>query len=492
MRHRGSLLAPYAIVRTLGAASIGVLAVLAPVACDYRSTGDMAPVAVALDDADPDLAARLSDLVGAARAAPQSGELRGRLAMAYEVNGFPDAALATYVQAAILDPEEFSWPYFHGLLLAKSGDLAGALESLEGSLAIDDQYVPAWLWRGKWSLDLGDYDAAETAYRRAEALDAGTPAIAGLAQVSLRRGLAAEAVALLEPVSAAQRHPHLYRMLGEAYRRLGREEDARLALARGRAAVHIQWFDPRQNVKAEYIAGFKNQMAHAQNLLAAEKYDDALEILEPWMEHYANDEALMTNLGWAYMSSGDLDRAYEILKRGLAEHATDTAGYYFHYHIGRLYNMRGEVDEALQHFHTASELNPTQSHPHEERGKILLRQGQRDEALAAFDLALESGARSPEKLLQTIGIVEAASGHWDEAAARFLQAVEIDPSFTMAHVQLGRTLAQTGRWTEAGDALARADRLGTHPRDVAAARQVLADLKAASEESVAAPVSDSR
>lgn len=459
--------------------AVGCASVLtAGTACQERSGHSMSPVGVSLEGADPDLAVRLKEFLSATRGAPHSGELRGRLAMAYEVNGFPEAAIATYAQAGALDPDEFSWPYFRALLLARNGDLPAAVEHLDRAIGIDADYVPAWLWRGKWSLDIGDDASAEASYRRAEALGAGSPAAAGMAQVRMRAGQYSRALALLEPVANEQRHPHLYRMLGEAYRELGRDEDARLAFARSRHATPLQWFDPRQGVKTKYIAGFKNQMAHAQDMLSVGRYEDALEILEVWRDRHPNDAALLTNLGWAYMGLGDLDQANEIMERGLVEHSKDTPGYYFHYHLGRLRAMQGKVPDALHHLVTASTLNPTQSEPHEERANLLLRLDRRDEALAAFEKALEVGSQFPERLLQIMGVVEAARGKWKEAIAHFREAVREDPSFAIAHVQLARSLAQESLWQEARAALDMADRLGTHPKDVAAARHVLAALEA--------------
>ena len=145
---------------------------------------------------------RLEQLLGSARAAPGSAEMRGRLAIAYEVNGFADSALATYLQAASLDASEFRWPYFAALLLAKRGDLDAAVEQIDAALAIDDGYIPAWLWRGEWRREQGRLDEARAAYRRAQALDAGSPAVAGLAQVALREGEPALAVELLERANA--------------------------------------------------------------------------------------------------------------------------------------------------------------------------------------------------------------------------------------------------------------------------------------------------
>lgn len=435
-----------------------------------------APAAVALGGADPDLARFIAERLAAARAAPQSAEMRGRLAMTYDMNGFPEAAAATYGQAAALDSTVFEWPYFRALVLAKQGDTAAALETVEFALGIDPDYIPAWLWRGAWALDQGDLETAATSYRRAEALDAGSPAAAGLAQVALRREQPEAAAALLEPANAQLRHPHLYRMLGRAYRALGRSEDARIAFARGRLAEPLQWLDPRQAPKADYIAGFTGQRVHAQKLLRAGDAEGALKLLEPWREKHGDDEALLSSLGWGYMSTRQWERALEVLEHGLEVHPSN---YYFHFNIARLHRDRGDADAAEKHLLQAIAVGPTQPAPQQELGMLRTRQGRHDEALEAFDAAIRHGAKHPEQILQTSGVVEAARGRWAEAIERFQRAVDLDPSFTMAYVHLARSLIEAERFDEAEEALAWAERLATHPREIAAARKVLAERRQA-------------
>ena len=466
-------------IRRWAIVAVGSCLLLFSAACEQGAVDRLAPVAVVLDDVDPDIAEGISELFAAARAAPHSGELRGRLAMAYEMNGFPDAALATYAQAAAFDPAEFSWPYFQALLHGRNGDVPAALSSLGRAITIDEEYVPAWLWQGEWSLDVGDEVTAEAAYRRARDLGAGSPAIAGLAQIRLLQGQPGQAVALLESVDEQFSHPQLHRLMGEAYRALGREDDARIAFARGKLGRPMEWLDPRQVRKADYIWGFTNQMAHAGNLLAGGQFDGALALLHEWEDRYPDDPALLTNLGRAYLNQGDLDRAREILSRGVAAHSsTHSAGHSFHYHLGRLYVRLRDEEKAVFHLEKAAELNPTQPHPFEELGKILLRRGETDDALEAFDMALEKGVPNPETVLNATGIAEAARGRWSEAIERFQRATAANPSFTEAYIHLGRGLGQAGRFDEAREALDWAARLGTHPESVASARRALASREA--------------
>ena len=185
-------------------------------------------------DIDVDLEKRLSAALKAAKSSPRSGATRGQLAMTYDVNGFPDAALTTYAQAEALEPDSFEWPYFQAMLFAKRNEPENAIVAMERALKLDPAYVPAWLLKGAWFVDLERLDDAKNAYAEAGRLGAGSPAIAGTARVLLLQGHPADAIKLLEPLSDAMRHPHLYRMLGGAYRALGRTEDAQIAFARGR------------------------------------------------------------------------------------------------------------------------------------------------------------------------------------------------------------------------------------------------------------------
>ena len=74
-------------------------------------------------------------------------------------------------------------------------------------------------------------------------------------------------------------------------------------------------------------------------------------------------------------------------------------------------------------------------------------------------------------------MIEGARERWPEAIERFERAVAIDESFTIGFIYLGRSLAEAGRFDEALDALAWAERLDTNPEELASARTRLRDLE---------------
>ena len=426
-------------------------------------------------DIETELRSALRALNDAALEAPESGERRGQLAMAYDVNDFHRRAIVVYGQAANLAPDEFLWPYFRALLLARADtDYEAALKSLNAAIALDATYVPAWLWRGEWSRQLKRPAQAQAAYQRAAELGAGAPALVGLAHLLLAAGRFDEVVASLEPLNAKQPDPRVDRLLGRAYRALGRNEDARIALARGQSAPTMQWLDPRLAQRTPHIAGFSNRLKHAQNLIQAGRQKDALAIAKALVEERPADVTAINTLVWAYAASGRLAQARLALREGLKKFPNETR---LHLMLANAYQEQGDIGGARRQLERVLALTPDHARALEQLGWLLGQQGKTEEGIALLEQALEKGARAPKEVLYRLGLLEGAVERWPEAAARFQDATRLDAAFTMAHVHLGRCLAEAGRLAEARAALDWADRIGTHAEQRASARRRLQALE---------------
>lgn len=426
-----------------------------------------APVLPDLSAADERLRTFLVRLHAGAVGAPESAELRGRLAMAYDVNEFDQAAIVSYEQTESLDPTNFSWPYYRALLLGKGGDFPRALAALDRAEAIDKTYVPLWLWRGEWLRELRRLQEANEAYDRADAAGAHSLAQAGRAQILLDQDQAADALAILEPLNKEHPHPHHERMLGQTYRMLGRAEDARIAMARGRDAAPLRWFDPRLEKRRQYIEGYSGRLRYAQALVRGGQPQDALRVIEPLREAHATDPALVGTLAWAYNAGDQTDHALEVLKAALAanpEHAR------YHRHLANVYQKRGDKKRQRQHLSLLLQANIADPWVHKELALLATQEGRYDEAIASYDAALRHGAASPANMHHAVGLIEGKRERWDAAIARFEKVVAIDESFTIGYIYLGRCLAEAGRFDEARERFAWAEKLGTHPAKLADAR----------------------
>ena len=387
--------------------------------------------------------------------------------MAYEINAYKQAAIVTYRQAAVLDPDAFNWPYFRALLIAERGDPEAALDVLDTALAIDGDYAPAWLWRGSWLRGLGRFDEAVAAFERAARLGAETAAQVGVAETFLRRSNPAEALKLLIPLAqkAKDHHAyrlHVYRLLGRARQAIGHEDEARVAAAREVEvnAAPLQWHDPLHAKKWDLLASYSGRLARAEQLLKARSFKAAIEILSPMQETYPDDTVILANLATAVERNGDIERALELIERGLKMNRN---AYLFHNALASLRLRQDDDATALAHLRQSIDINPVQTLPYQHMGMTLMYHERYDEALAAFDKALQYGVESPEHILHAAGMIEGARGRWPEAIDRFKQATAVHAAGTISFIYLGRSLAEAHRFKEARAALAWAAKLNTHP-----------------------------
>jgi tetratricopeptide (TPR) repeat protein len=413
------------------------------------------------------------DHLGKARSEPNSSIRRGELAMAYETNGYLDAALTSYEQAELLDSNEARWPYYRALMLANRGQHQQALEAMDRAINIDATHGPAWMHRGSWSLDLGFVDEASEAFTRAESLGLVGQARASQARVLLRQHRPEEAVALLETLSREYPDPSVFQLLGKAYRETGRLDDARIALARGKSAPLLTWVDDWHEQKRVYEVDFNPRLRHAKRLLARGQVDEALKRLESLIEERPDNAVAINLLSQTYARAGDSERAFWVLRRAIAKDSVDDSTLV---NIAGFYEARGDHRTALEHLNRAIEINPLATLPYVRKGLMLRKQGRPEAALAAFESALRNDAGDPNVFFYA-GDIEAILRNWPQAIRRFEESIHIDPSFTLGHVNLALALAKSNRFGEAYDVLDRAATLGTHEDEVQAAFGHIARLE---------------
>ena len=443
-----------------------------------------APVVAGTDSPDRDLADHLEAMIRAVRTTPGSALMRGRLGMAYDVNGFRSQALATYAQAETLDPDDFRWPYFSAHLLAANDEHEQALEVLERALSIDADYASAWLWQGTWLLELDRTNDAMVAFERAFDLGAGDAADFGRARVLTSQGIYVEAVELLEPLARSSENPQIHRTLGEALRGQGRTQEARAAMIRGRNAGPVSWEDPRRDQRSAHVRGHASYQL-AQSRSSAGRIREALAILERLQGYHpeancGRDEDfflacnLMNSFSIAYDRDGDPERALATVQRGLALNA-DFAP--FHLTIANLYRQQRDLDRALDHVDRALELNPARGYAHEQRGRLLFGMGRHADAKAAFESAL---GLEPEKrtTLFYLGLAEVELGNWALAVEKFERVIELEPTFALGHVFVARSLAEAGRIEEARQAQRDARAYGADPEELRVTELRLRELEA--------------
>ena len=108
----------------------------------------------------------------------------------------------------------------------------------------------------------------------------------------------------------------------------------------------------------------------------------------------------------------------------------------------------GRVDDAVEQYRKAVELNPGYMEAYSNLGNALRQQGRLDEAMAHCRKALEIQPQSA-RTHRILGLALAGSGRLDEAIAQFQEALAIEPECAEAHNDLGAALLERGRSNEA-------------------------------------------
>jgi tetratricopeptide (TPR) repeat protein len=434
------------------------------------------PVATSLEGTDTLVAEQLTELLRAAQDDPRSAQARAALGMAYDVSGRVEGAHASYAQAALLDPEEPRWSYFEAVTLAQLGDLEGALSLMDRVQALDNTYVGAHLFGGMWLLDLGRVDEAGEAYSRATLLAPTAPAAwIGVAKVHLRSDRPSEALLVLNRLlKSSPTNPYLNQLAGQAYRELGDMDKARAALALAKPGDQPLWADPWLNERLKYQTGFGAGMMKAADLLEKGKTAEAAQLLEQLRKERPDDRQLLNNLSVAYRNLSQPDRAFEVLRDGLARHPEYHP---FHLNISADYERTGDIDQALWHLGRVIEISPTFVPGWQRIGSIRLAQGKMPEALEAFENAARYKPDSPIYPFYA-GAILAEMKRWPESRERLQRSLAINPNQAPALIALGRVEAELGLFVDARAKLDRSKAMAPGDRNLAPAYQRLAQLEA--------------
>jgi tetratricopeptide (TPR) repeat protein len=128
--------------------------------------------------------------------------------------------------------------------------------------------------------------------------------------------------------------------------------------------------------------------------------------------------------------------------------ACTTRNYVARNNFGLALLQKGKVDEAIDHFHYALEIQPTYATALYNLGDALDKKGRVDEAIRQYQKALKF---QPTFFIvhNTIGLALLERGRVDEAINHFQRAVELVPDYVDAHINLGNAFLRKGNMGEA-------------------------------------------
>lgn len=280
-----------------------------------------------------------------------------------------------------------------GNVLGRQGKSAEAIEFWSKAIALNPKRGDVYCSLGKVSLGKGEYDQAIEFYQEAMRIDgAASEGFAGLARALMAIGEQDRALEELKrSLELAPRHVSGHELIAELYMQRQQYEEARdhyetaaelqpnyTGAYYGLMSVYSRLKQPEK--ARENMAIFKRLKAEDMKVLKDrnEAYDDLLQTKAAVAETYASAQTL-------YQARGDINRAYELLSRGLAidpNNVTCLDG------IGFLYLAAGHLQDALTAYTRMAEIDPDSVICHLNVGIIHSRMGRPQEAEASFHKAV--------------------------------------------------------------------------------------------------------
>lgn len=383
------------------------------------------------------------------------------LGRARRISGDRDGAAAALNIAVERAPQRPEPLYEQAQLVASAAppDMAQARELLMKAISFDERYAPAREFLAQ--IAQGENDWATVIEQQRWMVDhrpaaAHVLALAQTLRLSGRSGYA-ESERLLLPLASANNAQALLE-LGRLYRDYGDQASAQSMLERAQKVTpndaEIAYNLGQVLAAAGDLAGAKAQYqraiaalpAHipAQLALAQLLKDQPSEAAQHYraaLDVGTHDPAILKQIGQMLFASGDMNSAIDAYQRAVAITPDDPA---IHHDLGQAYLAGHQLDAALREEQRALELAANE-YPEAlvGLGDIALLRGQTQEAVQHYNQALEQN----EKLVSAyigIGRAAAADGNWSVAQAHFQNAVAHDATSAEAHLWLGEALIRQG------------------------------------------------
>jgi tetratricopeptide (TPR) repeat protein len=383
------------------------------------------PEPASLADQDPAIRDLINGLVEKVNGTPQSSDLRVQLGMALNANGFETSAKTAYQQAIELNPKDSRAHYYLALILAKDAQVEEAIRHMKVVInELGDSYAPA-RWRiGHWLMDLGRVEEAKGEYQRATLIDPNDPSgWYGLARVAIEERRFDDAVSIArQRIVRHSEDRYAHYLLGTALMRLGKEEEARLALAQGTGGSP-EGFDPRVFELYGQRVGLVAAKELSGQLFAQLRRAEIVSLLEPYREQHADDAVIATNLSAGYLEVGRVDDAIELLTESIEHNPNHFA---LRIVLADAYRHKRDFVNALAQAKKGVELNDKLPHAHTGLGRVLTDMGRFEAAIMAYDAAAKLDPTDVATQVQLAGL-HAQLQHWEEAQAALDRADELQP-----------------------------------------------------------------
>lgn len=401
---------------------------------------------------------RIEAALAKVEAAPDSGAAWSELGLVYASERLKGLALECFRGATRLEPAQPKWPYREAVTLGQMGSFEEAARAMQRSIAIEDGYPPSHARLGDFRLSLGDLDGAEAAFRRASELDSSYPGgWVGLARVALQRDAAAQAVAILERLSATDPEDRTFRqLLATARRQAGDEAEvsAEALLADGDLPV---WNDPWELEARAFRE--KPAMLAVARMIEDGRAAEAIQLLHDERARGTEPGENALTMAQALAQLGRKSEALAEVESALAWAPETVAALLLKVN---LLDDTGDLKGAVAVLERVNELQPNFGGAFAAKGHKYRELGLHAPAVEAFQRAIALGV-ADYGLRSVLGESLIALARWPEAEQVFARLVEERPDDGGAWLELALARLRTDGIEAAEAALARAQGTGSAP-----------------------------
>jgi tetratricopeptide (TPR) repeat protein len=419
---------------------------------------------------NPGLRAQLESADKEARRHPGSAQALGKLGMAYHSNLFLDQAARAYRIAARLAPGDYQWVYCQAFLEEETGNEEEQFKSLQQTLRLKPDHVPALLKMADGAFKRDRLDEAAHYYEMAAKVpDSGSSlqAVFGLGRVAARRQEWNKVIEYIAPLSRT--YPDLqppYELLQEAYAALGQPDKA----AEARESIPLTRFKsvpPPDDPLNEQLIGLcysSTRLLKQAGLLSHLGYPDrAIQVARRAAEAEPTDPDIREFIAYTLLTShGDkpeaIDEALTQLGECLRLRPDDPVP------LWRFTNHFFDTPKtaaAVERLRALLRPHANRAEAHFYLGLVANAKGETGEALSQFQAALKNDPNN-SGIYDKLGVVMASAGKFDGAIAYFQKAVQLAPMSPVAHFDLGFALLQRGNDGQGLKELGEALRLKPH------------------------------
>ncbi len=406
---------------------------------------------------DPEVRQLIEQQIRIVQGNQASAKEHGTLAIIYEANELWPEAHRSYLNASSLDPKDWVWKIHAAAAQSAAGDFTGGLDSIR-DVAEEFPTIPQIQHRlGRTLLETEDLDAAENAFQRTVNLEPNSCAgYIGLGQVAIHRRQFLKAAELLEQgVRLCPDYGLAHYLLGSAYRRIYRKEEARHELAQGVNSKSRFMGDRIMKAIPKYYRGLAVQLATAMQLLESGKPDKAVAILEKARIKRPRDTNVLNNLAIAYLNLRQPEKSRKALLEALEIDPTQFPTYINL--VESCLSLRNP-QEALTYSQKAIELAPTVGQAHYSKARALMALKRFQEARVALLQTVRLDTRNPEAFLNLAECCYQL-GDREEALKYFTTAAERMPRNLNSQIGVCTISMELGLWNRAETALLRAKRI---------------------------------